>query len=160
AQVEGRGGPDRVSFTSAVGIVVQVDVEERRLAAHEGFLGDVFGRGVEVDRVGDLEVGADLITLRLRRRNAAVAGDFANRHAVAADVVRTVDADVADALAEVGFTGDAAIIDEGLARHDAVAVGGVGEVPARIEAVLVGNVRVGQVAGTRQVRRGGRSPTR
>ena len=157
AQVEGRGGPDRVGFVQAVRVIVQVDVEERRLAAHEGFLGDVFGRGVEVDRVGDLEVGPDLITLRFRCRNAAVAGDFADRHAVAADVVRAVDADVADALTEVGFTGRAAVIDEGLARHDAVAVGGVGEVAVR-EAVLVRDVRVGQVAGTLQVGQGGLTP--
>src|SRR5690606_39519002 len=75
AQVEGRGGPDRVGLVGAVRAVVQIAVEERRLAAHEGFLGDVFGRGAEVDRVGDLEVGPDLVALRFRGRNAAEAGD-------------------------------------------------------------------------------------
>ncbi len=157
AQVKGRGAPDRVGFAATVGTVVQIDVEEGRLTAHEGFLGHIFGRGVEIDFVGDAEVGADLIALRFRSRNAAEACNLAQRHAVAADVVGTVEADIADALAEVGVATDIAVIDEGLARHDAEAVGGIGEATAR-QTVFVRNVRVGQIRRALQVGQGGLAP--
>ncbi len=127
AQVELRDcadlvGPLRVG-TGRTRSLVQEDVEEGRLRDVEGVFGDVLVLDRQVDVVGDREVGADLVTLRGRFRNAGFLAEVVRVFTVATDVQRPVRADIADALAEVGQTGGGAFIPIGLGGIQAVAVG-------------------------------------
>ncbi len=158
AQVDRLHAPDRIQLVRAIRRVVEVEVEEGRLRDIEVVFDDVLGFSVQVDVVGEREVGADLEALRFRFRDARQGREGGRVHAVATVVVRTADAGVADALAEVSQARGRAVVPVGVARSDRIAARGVGEVAARAREVR--NVRIAGRAERRLVHDGGLTPQR